>query len=80
MLQVAQESLIFQHDKVLSKLFIVQHGLRDNHSCETALHELISDLNKTKEKKLISLLLFIDFRKAFDLVDPQLLLHKLQHI
>ena len=68
------------HLKANEILFIGQHGFRDNHSCETALHELISDLNKTKDKKLISLLLFIDFRKAFDLVDPQLLLHKLQHI
>ena len=54
--------------------------LGQTRKCETAFHELISDLNKTKDKKLISLLLFIDFRKAFDLVDPQLLLQKLKHI
>ena len=29
------------------------------HSCESALHELISFLNETKNKKLIALLLFI---------------------
>ena len=48
-------------------------------SCETALHELISDLNKFKSNKGIALLLFIDFRKAFDLVDSRILLRKLVH-
>ena len=56
-----------------------QHGFRSNHSCETALHELLSDINNGKDKKLISLLLFIDFRKAFDTVDSNLLLTKLFH-
>ena len=63
-----------------NKLFYSgQHGFRRNHSCETALHELISDLNESKDKKLISLLLFIDFRKAFDCLDTKLLLSKLFH-
>ena len=39
-----------------------QHSFRAFHSCESALHELISFLNKTKNKKLIALLLFIDFK------------------
>jgi hypothetical protein len=60
-------------------LFAGQHGFRKNHSCETALHELLSDLNQTRDNKLISLLLFIDFRKAFDLVDSKLLMLKLFH-
>ncbi len=46
-----------------------QHGFRKGHSCETALHELISDLNKARDKKLVNMLLFIDFKKAFDTVD-----------
>ena len=53
--------------------------LRAGHSCETALHELLSDLNNIKDKRLIALLLFIDFRKAFDLVDATKLLLKLFH-
>ena len=58
-------------------LFKGQHGFRSGHSCETALHELITDLNCNRNKKLTSLLLFIDFRKAFDLVDTRLLMRKL---
>jgi hypothetical protein len=60
-------------------LFKGQHGFRSDHSCETALHELLSDLNMAKDKRLIAILLFIDFRKAFDLVDSKLLLLKLFH-
>ena len=60
-------------------LFTGQHGFRNGHSCETTLHELISDLNLNRDKRLISLLFFIDFRKAFDLVDYRKLLHKLFH-
>ena len=60
-------------------LFKGQHDFRSGHSCETALHELISDLNVNRNKKLINILLFIDFRKAFDLVDSRMLLRKLFH-
>ena len=56
-----------------------QHGFRNSHSCETVLHELLTDLNDARNNKLVSLLLFIDFRKAFDLVDSNLLLRKLHH-
>lgn len=55
-----------------------QHGFRANHSCESALHEIISEINKIKSKRLIGLLLFIDFKKAFDTVDSRLLLLKLK--
>ena len=60
-------------------LFKCRHGFCSGHSCETALHELISDLNVNRNKKLIKILLFIDFKKAFDLVDSKMLLRKLFH-
>ena len=60
-------------------LFSGQHGFRNGHSCETALHEVISDMFLSLNKRLIGLYLFIDFRKAFDLVDSNLLLLKLKH-
>ena len=60
-------------------LFMGQHGFRNGHSCETALSELISALNKSRDTTQISLLLFIDFRKAFDLVDSRILLRKIHH-
>jgi len=60
-----------------SILFNGQHGFRKGHSCETALQELLSDINAARDKRLITMLLMIDYRKAFDCVDSNLLLLKL---
>jgi hypothetical protein len=54
-----------------------QHGFRTAHSCETTLHEIISDCLGNLDKKLLNALLFIDFKKAFDMVDRDLLIYKL---
>lgn len=54
-----------------------QHGFRAAHSCETALHEILSTCHKNIDRNLVNLLLFIDFKKAFDLISPDLLLVKL---
>ena len=68
---------IKEYFELNSLLFTGQHGFRANHSCETALHEVISNCLNNLDKKLINLLLFIDFKKAFDMVDPNLLIMKL---
>jgi len=72
-------SQIFDYFESNNLFFIGQHGFRKNFSCETALHELISLINNSLDKRLINLLLFIDFKKAFDCVDAGLLLSKLFH-
>ena len=57
--------------------FAGQHGFRKFHSCESALHELLTKCFDNMDKRLINMLLFIDFKKAFDVIDWQLLLVKL---
>ena len=54
-----------------------QHGFRKGHSCETALHEQLSDINKARDDRFITMLHMIDYKKAFDCVDSNLLLLKL---
>jgi hypothetical protein len=47
-----------------NKLFYSkQHGFRPSHSCETALHEIITNCLNNMDNGLINLLLFIDFKK-----------------
>lgn len=55
-----------------------QHGFRTSHSCETALHQIISHMNEVLSNRQIGLYLFVDFKKAFDTVDSNLLLFKLK--
>ena len=62
-----------------STLFEGQYGFRAKRSCEHALlnaqHTILSNLSK----KQITLLLLIDFSKAFDMVEHSILLEKLHH-
>ena len=55
-----------------------QSGFRSQHSCETALmHMIDSWLNAMDNGELVGIVL-VDFKKAFDLVDHQILLSKLK--
>jgi retron-type reverse transcriptase len=56
-----------------------QHGFRASHSCETALLSVIDHWKSAIENKQINLALFVDFKKAFDLVNHDLLFLKLFH-
>ena len=75
-LLAAQINDYFENNNLIYK---GQHPFRLGHSCESALQELISDKNVDRDAKLSSLLLFIDFKKAFDTVNSNLLLLKLFH-
>ena len=54
-----------------------QYGFRPGRSCEHALLNAQEVLSNTLNKNQIALLLFIDFSKAFDMVEHDILLAKL---
>ena len=54
-----------------------QSGFRSKHSCQTALIKLIDKWMECIDKGDIVGTLFLNFRKAFDLVDHKILLNKL---
>ena len=52
-------------------------GFRKNHSCETALVHIIDKWLKAINEGFIVGVVMVDFKKAFDLVDHDVLLQKL---
>ena len=55
----------------------VQHDFRKSRSCQTALLSLSSSLFYNRQNKHHSIVAALDYSKAFDTLDHQLLLHKL---
>ena len=56
-----------------------QYGFRSGRSCEHALLNAQNLLLESLSKRQVSLLLLIDFSKAFDLVEHDILFNKLEH-
>ena len=59
------------------QLYQSQYGFRTNHSCENAICELIGNIVKSQELKHYTIGLFLDLSKAFDTLDHNILLQKL---
>ena len=60
-------------------LYKYQYGFRKNHSTEHALIELVDQIKLNMDKKKMTCGIFIDLSKAFDTVDHQILLAKLEN-
>ena len=57
----------------------IQHGFRKSHSCETQLLITLEDLARNLDHGKQSVIILLDFAKAFDTVPHQRLLLKLSH-
>ena len=56
-----------------------QHGFRSNHSCETALITILERWKSELTSNKLIFAIFVDFKKAFDLLNRKLLFLKLFH-
>jgi hypothetical protein len=76
-LEVIIRRQIMNHVDNKGLLSRCQSGFRQNHSTATALLKITNDLLIASENKLLSVLVLLDFSKAFDSVDHDLLCYKL---
>ena len=60
-------------------LFQNQFGFRKNNSTTFALHEITEKIKETISNKKYGCGIFIDLRKAFDTVNHEISLRKLEH-
>lgn len=60
-------------------LFDHQSGFRAGYSTNTAMLKVVDDLSESLEKNEASVIVFLDFKKAFDMVDHKKLLEKLNN-
>lgn len=54
-----------------------QSGFRENHSCETALQKIINDFKYSIDKGEVVITVFLDLKRAFEVVNREFLLKKL---
>ena len=69
---------VYQFLEKIEQIFPSQYGFRTSHSCENAVSELLSTIIKGKEQSLCTVSLFLDLSKAFDSLEHEMMLKKLE--
>lgn len=77
-LEYIVHSQITEHLKSNNLLDSQQSGFRKGHSTSTALLKITEDISQAMDKKQLTILTLLDFSKAFDCVDRDILLAKLK--
>lgn len=60
-------------------LTIHQSAFRKNHSCETTLNYVVSELKEYIDKDQVAIVVFLDLKRAFETIDRERMIRKLQN-
>ena len=60
-------------------LYEGQYGFRKKKSTSMAIFELVEEITTAMDNSMSTVAVFIDLKKAFDTVDHNILLNKLEH-
>ena len=61
-----------------NQIYHSQYGFRSKHSCENAIGDLVSQILKNQQQNKHTATLFLDLSKAFDTLNHELILDKLE--
>lgn len=81
--KVAEKILFWQiksHCDMYSSIPVNQSGFRSAHSCSTALLKITDDILQATDNNLLTVLVLLDYSKAFDRLNHDLLLAVLKNI
>lgn len=56
----------------------VQSGFREAYSCETAINNVLNEWKVALEKGETTIAIFLDFKRAFETIEPHILIEKLR--
>nr|CAI5842328.1 unnamed protein product [Callosobruchus analis] len=73
------EAELLRHIEINNTIPDIQSGFKKNHSTTTALMKVTKDIATSMDNSKVTLLILLDFSKALDLVDHNLLIAKLSH-
>ena len=78
MLEKLAHDQIIEYFKGKGTLDPLQAGFKKHQSTQTALLKLTDDIRMGRKKQLLTILLQLDFSKAFDTISPSKLIHKVK--
>lgn len=77
--EILAKDQMVEHLDINSLLFANQSGFRKNHSTTTTILDVTESIRVSMDSKQPSILVLLDFSKAFDCIDHSILQNKLKH-
>lgn len=79
---VAKEQLITYLAYLESNKLLAMHqsAFREKHSCETTLNYVINELKESMDSDQVSIVVFLDLKRAFETIDRNRMIKKLQNL